>query len=229
MTPMAGAEVAPLPDSALALSVLRLEPGDTITCADPTNDSLFYVFSGDGTLELGERHELAPGTAGLVLAGEEAAITSGVAGMGLVHARAGPDSDRHAPLGAREAVVRLDPARSADATGARAFQILLGPQTGSARATLFVGLIPPGKAPWHYHLYDEIVFVPEGPAKLHIGEAVEEVGAGLAFRLRPRQIHVVENPSLDQTLTIVGIFSPAGSPSAAYLAQDVADSYRFSS
>ncbi len=229
MDPMAGPEVPPLPDSAIALRVLRVEPGDTITCADPTNDSLFYDFSGEGSLELGERHELAPGTAGLVLAGEEAAITAGAAGMGLLHATAGPDADRHAPLGAREAVVRLDASQSASATGARAFQILLGPRTGSARATLFVGFIPPGKAPWHYHLYDEIVFVPEGPAKLHLGEAIEEVGAGLAFRLRPRQVHIVENPSSDRPLTVVGIFSPAGSPSAAYLTQDVADSYRFSS
>jgi quercetin dioxygenase-like cupin family protein len=228
MGPLAGPEVAPLPDSVLALSVLRLEPGHKITCADPTNDSLLYVFSGDGSLELGEKHDLAAGTAGLVLAGEEAAITAGATGMALVHATAGPDSDRHAPLGAREAVVPLDAAPSAGATGARSFQILLGPHTGSVRATLFVGFIPPGKAPWHYHLYDEIVFVPEDPAKLHLDAAIEEVEAGLAFRLRPRQVHIVENPSSAHPLTVVGIFSPAGSPSAAYLTQDVAESYRFS-
>ena len=79
------------------------------------------------------------------------------------------------------------------ATGARSFQILFGPHNGSTRATLFAGFIPPGKAPWHYHLYDEIVWVPEGPGRLHLAEGSEELGAGAAFRLRPRQVHIVEN------------------------------------
>ena len=56
------------------------------------------------------------------------------------------------------------------ATRARSFRILFGPHNGSTRATLFAGFVPPGKAPWHYHLYDEIVWVPEGPGRLHLGE-----------------------------------------------------------
>ena len=53
-----------------------------------------------------------------------------------------------------------------EATGARSFQVLFGPHNGSARATLFVGHLPPGRAPWHYHLYDEIVWVPFGPGRV---------------------------------------------------------------
>ena len=98
-------------------------------------------------------------------------------------------------MGARETRGSSRRAGSEKATGARSFQILFGPHNGSTRATLFAGFIPPGKAPWHYHLYDEIVWVPEGPGRLHIGDTTEELGAGSAFRLRPRQVHIVENLS----------------------------------
>jgi hypothetical protein len=40
-------------------------------------------------------------------------------------------------------------------------------------------------------------------------------------------VHIVENAG-DRELTIIGIFSPAGSPSAAYLEPRVAAEYRFS-
>jgi quercetin dioxygenase-like cupin family protein len=128
-------------------------------------------------------------------------------------------------MGHRELVASLDASDALQATGARSFQILLGPHNGSTRATLFAGYIPPGRAPWHYHLYDEIVWVPEGPGRLHVGETTEELGPGAAFRLRPRQVHIVEN--LGETeMTIVGFFTPAGSPSAAYLEPGVAAEYR---
>jgi quercetin dioxygenase-like cupin family protein len=103
--------------------------------------------------------------------------------------------------------------------------VLHGPHNGSARATLFVGYIPPGKAPWHYHLYDEIVWVLRGEGRLHIGDEVEELEPGAAFRLHPREVHIVENTHPSDELAVLGVFTPAGSPSAAYLMPDVAESY----
>jgi quercetin dioxygenase-like cupin family protein len=135
--------------------------------------------------------------------------------------------DRHAPLGRRALTASLDVADGQQATGARSFQILFDATNGSTGATLFAGYVPPGKAPWHYHLYDEIVWIPEGPARLHLEGAVEDVAAGSAFRLRPREVHIVENTSADRELTIIGLFTPAGSPSAAYLTPEVAAEYRF--
>jgi hypothetical protein len=38
-------------------------------------------------------------------------------------------------------------------------------------------------------------------------------------------VHIVENAG-DREMTIIGIFTPAGSPSAAYLTADVAAEYR---
>jgi hypothetical protein len=50
-------------------------------------------------------------------------------------------------------------------------------------------------------------------------ENTEPLTVGSAFRLRPREVHVVENASADEEMTVVGFFTPAGSPSAAYLAE----------
>ena len=94
--------------------------------------------------------------------GREATLQSTDA-LELVVVTAGAGTDLHAPMGTRELVVSLDDAEQQQATGARSFQLLFGPHNGSTRATLFAGYVPPGKAPWHYHLYDEIVFVPAGP------------------------------------------------------------------
>jgi quercetin dioxygenase-like cupin family protein len=210
--------IPPLGDSALALSVLRLDDEGSLALHEAELDSLLYVASGTGSLALDENtSELVPGSAALVLAGEEATIT-GETGLELVHATVGPVEDRHASLGSREAVVGVDPGCSERALGTRAYQVLFGPHNGSTRATLFAGFLPPGRAPWHYHLYDEIVWVPEGPGRLHRLDSEEPLEAGSAFRLRPREVHVVENASADSEMTVIGVFTPAGSPSAAYLA-----------
>ena len=221
--------VPPTRDSALALTRLELGPGEEVAVADPESDSLLYVAAGAGSLTLGgNSFELTEEAAGLVLAGEEATLSGGERGLVLVRAIAGTAADRHAPLGPRE-IVSSDGADASRASGSRSFRLLLGPHNGSTRATLFVGFVPPGTVPWHYHLYDEIVWVPEGPGRLHRGDTVTELGPGSAFRLRPREVHIVENASPDGELAVVGIFTPAGSPSAAYLMPDVAAGYRFAS
>jgi len=205
-------------ESALALSALEIAR-EPFTLSDPENDSLVFVASGSSSVSLGgASHDIVPGSAMLVLAGEEATFSAGANGLSAIRATVAPEADRHAPLGPRETVVALDATASESATGSRSYQVLFGPSNGSTRATLFAGYLPPGRAPWHFHLYDEIVWVPEGPGRLHLAGRVDELGPGSAFRLRPRQVHIVENSSPDRELAVVGIFTPAGSPSAAYLA-----------
>ena len=210
--------VPQLPGSALALSEVRLSEGESHELGRPDDDSLLYVIDGSGVLAVnGATWPVAAGAAGLLLSGERGRLEAVEGRVAAIVATVGPGVDLHAPLGPRNAVERLNHAESEQATGARSFQILLGPHNGSTRATLFAGYIPPGKAPWHYHLYDEIVWVPEGPGRLHLGDDTTELGPGAAFRLRPRQVHIVENTSDSHELTIIGVFTPAGSPSAAFL------------
>jgi quercetin dioxygenase-like cupin family protein len=212
--------IPPLDDSPLALSARRVEAGQPLTIDDAGLDSLLFVGGGAGSLALGDAtSDLGPGAAALVLAGEQATIAASSA-LDLVHVTVGPVPDLHAALGPRETVVSVDPSRNEQALGTRAFQVLFGPQNGSIRATLFTGFVPPGRSPWHYHLYDEIVWIPEGPGRLHRpdSEEPEPLEAGSAFRIRPRHVHIVENASADEAMTVVGFFTPAGTPSAAYLA-----------
>ncbi|HET9287033.1 MAG TPA: hypothetical protein VFO26_05700, partial [Gaiella sp.] len=69
------------------------------------------------------------------------------------------------------------------------------------------------------------VWVLEGQGALHIGDDVSPLPPGVAFRLHPREVHIVENTDPVSELAVLGIFTPAGSPSAAYLTADVAETY----
>ena len=210
--------VPAITESALALFAIRVRGGG-LEIHEPEHDSLLYVVEGSGSLALeGERVDLSTGSAALVLAGETAVIEPASAELVLLQATVGPEADRHAPLGAREVVVDVDDASASQASGARSFRMLFGPYNGSTRATLFAGYLPPGRAPWHYHLYDEIVWVPDGPGRVLRRDSAEALEPGAAFRLRSREVHIVENSSPDQEMTLIGIFTPAGSPAAAYLA-----------
>jgi len=216
-------DLPPQRGSELAFDRLALPPGATLELADPAHDSLLFVTGGEGALGA---DALAAGTAGHVLAGEDAALAAGNGGLQAVRVTVGGDTDLHAPLGPRQRAVAIEHVEPGQATGSRSFQVLFGPHNGSTRATMFVGYIPPGKAPWHYHLYDEIVWVWRGSGRFHLeDDGVEELVSGSAFRLSPREVHIVENVSRETELAVLGIFTPAGSPSAAYLMPDVAAAY----
>ena len=201
--------------------MLELSPDTNHTVSDDRSDTLLFCTSGAGVLALEGTTPLALRSAALVLAGESAVMTAETDGLALLAASVGPGADRHVPLGAREVVVPFAAAADHGAAERRSFRILLGPHNGSTRATMFVGLVRPGKASLHYHLYDEIVWPPSGPGRFHLADGGEELRAGSSFRLRLRQPHVVENTGTG-VLELLGVFTPAGSPSAAYLAPDLA-------
>jgi len=214
--------VPPQRGSELALETLRIGSGERTEAGDAGRDVLLFAFAGGGTLA-GE--PLAAGSAALLLEGEQAELVAGGEGLSVVRATLGAGTDLHAPMGPRERIVAIDQVEPGKATGSRSFQVLFGPHNGSTRGTMFVGYVPPGKAPWHYHLYDEVVWIWRGPGRYHLGAEIEPFEDGAAFRITPREVHIVENTSADRELAILGIFTPAGSPSAAYLMPEVADEY----
>jgi quercetin dioxygenase-like cupin family protein len=214
--------VVPERGSELALDALRLAPGGDLDLADPLHDTALFVHDGSGALD---DAPIAGRAAAFLPAGGPGTLRSGADGLSCVRATLGAATDLHAPMGALEPVVALDHVEPGKATGSRSFQVLYGPHNGSTRATVFVGYIPPGRAPWHYHLYDEIVWVLRGEGRLHVGDAVAALAPGSAFRLHPREVHIVENTDTEAELAVLGVFTPAGSPSAAYLMPDVAETY----
>jgi len=215
-------DIVPRDGSQLVLGTLRLGAGETGGLGSGDSDALVFVFGGGGELD---GLDVGSGSGALVLAGESGRLVAGPEGLSAVRVTVGSDVDLHAPMGKRERVVSVDHVEPGEAMGSRSFQVLFGPHNGSPRATMFVGYVPPGRAPWHYHLYDEIVWIRRGPGRYHVGDAVEELVDGSAFRISPREVHIVENTSVDRELVLVGFFTPAGSPSAAYLMPDVAASY----
>jgi quercetin dioxygenase-like cupin family protein len=217
--------VPPVDSSPLRLSVARLAPGEERPLTYEDGDALLFAFEGDGRVTIEGGHDIGAGTAALALQGEPVTLIAGARGLAVVCVAVGENCDLHAPMGRREVVVRREQVDEGAATGSRSFQVLFGPHNGSTRATLFIGAIPPGKAPWHYHLYDEIVWVLSGTGRVHLAEA-EDLVPGSAFRLSPREVHIVENTSSEEELLVLGIFTPAGSPSAAYLEPGVAAEYR---
>ena len=193
----------PVAESALAVETIHMAPREAVESGSAGVDTIVLELSG---------------VAHLVLAGETEQVTAGGDPITVLRATVGSDVDRHAALGPRERSVAVSQAGSESATGKRSFEVLFGPHNGSTRATMFVGHVPPGAAPWHFHLYDEIVWIWRGEGRFHTRDGSEPLAPGSAFRIRPREIHVVENTSKTEELVVVGLFTPAGSPSAAYLA-----------
>jgi mannose-6-phosphate isomerase-like protein (cupin superfamily) len=95
-------------------------------------------------------------------------------------------------------------------TGDREFRVLL---SAGMSFTQFVGLIPPGRAPEHHHTYDEVVHVLAGHGVVHLASGDTEISPGTSIYLPPYQPHCLENTGT-QTLQVLGVFYPAGSPAS---------------
>lgn len=86
-----------------------------------------------------------------------------------------------------------------------------------AEVTQFVGAIPPGRAPDHFHLYEEVICILAGEGVMHAGESSTPIAAGSCIFLPVRQRHCVENTGSGE-LRLLGVFYPAGSPAVRYTA-----------
>ncbi|MGH2997924.1 MAG: cupin domain-containing protein, partial [Gaiellaceae bacterium] len=129
--------------------------------APTSGDDVLYVLRGSGAVTVeDERVELQPGTALYVAAGVGWSVDE-ADGLELlsvvVHDPLPGDSNRHA-------VVAIADVEAGEATAGRMFRLL----APCASVTQFVGYIPAGRAPDHYHRYDEVVYVLEGDGALHV-------------------------------------------------------------
>jgi mannose-6-phosphate isomerase-like protein (cupin superfamily) len=98
-------------------------------------------------------------------------------------------------------------------TGDREFRVLFAPGQGCEAATQFVGEIPPGRAPFHSHTYDEVVLILAGEGVLHVGDEDRPLSPGSCLHLAPGTPHCLENTG-QATLRVLGVFHPGGSPAA---------------
>ena len=105
--------------------------------------------------------------------------------------------------------------RASQSTADRWYRVLVDKETGSEQVTQFVGSIPPGRAPDHFHTYEEVLFILKGEGRMWAGETNTPIGPGSCIFLPKRQVHCVENTGTGE-LRLLGVFYPAGSPSVRY-------------
>lgn len=105
------------------------------------------------------------------------------------------------------------------ATGDRFYRLLVGPQTGSEKVTQFIGMIPQSKAPEHFHLYEETIYILAGCGHMWSGDTHTPVCEGSMIFLPAKQRHCLEctDPA---GMLLVGSFYPAGSPAVNYATED---------
>jgi mannose-6-phosphate isomerase-like protein (cupin superfamily) len=176
------------------------------------DDDVLYVLDGRGAATVaGEHVELQPGTAVYCAAGTEWQIDDADRLRILAVAVRNPLPGN----GSTHAVVAVDDAATGDATAGRMFRLLATPERGCASVTQFVGYIPVGRAPDHFHRYDEVVYVLEGEGALHIDGETAPLRAGTCVHLPSGLVHCLENTGPGE-MQVLGVFRPAGSPAEAY-------------
>jgi mannose-6-phosphate isomerase-like protein (cupin superfamily) len=113
------------------------------------------------------------------------------------------------PSGRKAMTARLDD-QPVQQTGDRWYRELI-----QSEVTQFVGSIPPGRAPDHFHLYEEVICILKGEGVMHAGSKSTPVRQGSCIFLPIRQRHCLENTRSDE-LRLLGVFYPAGSPAVRY-------------
>jgi len=172
-------------------------------------DEVLYVLEGESRVVAdGAGHDVRPGVALFVARGTSWTASGGARAVSvLVH-----DPE---PAAASHAVVDVAAVDAGTATAGRSFLLGATPACGCNSVTQFVGLIPPGRAPDHFHRYDEVIYVLEGEGVLEIGGEQAPLRAGSCVHLPRTLVHCLANTG-DGELRVLGVFRPAGSPAEAY-------------
>lgn len=196
--------------------VLRLDGGEDRL--DRDRDEVLYALEGSGEATIGgETHALEPGTGVFVARGTAWRIdaSEGLRLLSVLVAEPLPAAAAHAVIGSGE---------RGRATAGREFELLARPELGCASVTQFVGHIPVGRAPDHFHRYDEVVYVLAGEGALHIAGESASLVPGTAIHLPARLVHCLENFGPGE-MRVLGVFRPAGSPAEAYYPDGAAAVY----
>jgi quercetin dioxygenase-like cupin family protein len=195
-----------------AQRILSFSAGRAAERLVPEADETLYVLDGSGTLTAGgEEHSVAPGTSVFVARGTPWAVETadGVEVLSVLVFAPEP-----VPEGAHAVVDEAQQERES-ATASRQFTIGLDPGVGCNSVTQFVGFIPPGRAPDHFHRYDEVLYVLDGEGALHVEGEREWLAPGSCVHLPATLVHCLENTG-EEELRVLGVFRPAGSPAEAY-------------
>jgi mannose-6-phosphate isomerase-like protein (cupin superfamily) len=188
--------------------ILRFE-GEGEERRDDERDEVLYVLEGRAVATVGgEKRELERGTGGFVARGTPWRVES-ADGLKLLSVLV------EEPLPAATSHAVIDGGDRGTATAGREFTLFAHPENGCTSVTQFVGYIPPGRAPDHFHRYDEVVYVLAGEGAFHVDGESAPLRAGSCVHLPARLVHCLENHGPGE-MRVLGVFRPAGSPAEAY-------------
>jgi len=199
--------------------VFRFEPGHTPDLHNETSDDVMYVVSGSGSLDAGGASiELVPGTACWVPAGVGYHIENeGPHDLVVLSVLSPPPGEPPLPEPTDDVPhrysVHQDEQPVETAGEDRTFRLLVDPTMGCRSVTQFVGEIDAIPAPPHTHTHEEIVFVLAGDGTVEIGGEVHPIGPGTSVFLPPGVEHRLTSAGRE-SLELLGVFSPPGSPAA---------------
>ena len=209
---------------AISLRVMELEAGLSPGMRTAKADDVLYVLKGQGTFYLdGWPHAAGPDTGIYVRPGTWVTIDNpGPGSLMLLSSRCPDPGNALVPAAPRTVpasgalpmsappLVRVAD-RPSETTGDRSYRVLVDPSVGCEAVTQFVGTIPPGRSPDHFHLYEEVLCILEGRGRMWAGRSHAPIGPGSCVFLPRRQVHCVENTG-SGPLRLLGVFYPAGSP-----------------
>jgi mannose-6-phosphate isomerase-like protein (cupin superfamily) len=199
------------------LRVLRAVTGASAERATGDCEELLFVLGGNGQLLTGgHEHQLEPETGVLLRSGERYELHNpGPDDLSIVAVSVQAPLPGEVPAQARTVLSRLADQAAQTATAEREFRVVFDPDNGCDCATQFVGYIPVGAAPPHYHLYDEVIYLLEGNGVMHMNGSQTPLHAGSCIHLPARKVHTLAN-SGPGVMRVLGVFRPAGSPAAAF-------------
>jgi mannose-6-phosphate isomerase-like protein (cupin superfamily) len=214
---------------ALSLRILEIAPGLSPGIRNAACDEILYVIEGSGTVYLdGHAFGVGPDEGihlrpGMSLALENpgphpitvasARCPEGGPPAILEAARIRPGEGSSVPP--PDAVARLIDRPSEVAPDGRSFQVLIDASGCGAPVTQFVGSIPPGRAPDHFHEYEEVLVVLQGRGRVWADRESAPIGPGSCVFLPRRLVHCVENLG-EGRLRLLGVFYPSGSPARRF-------------
>lgn len=201
--------------TAISLRVLELPAGQRATLRNEAADEVLYVLSGSGSGLCSNTGIYLPPATSLEIAADET--------MTLISSRCPDDGatlDGYEPgSGGAPVIVRMQD-RPVQRTGDRWYREVINEDAGSTQVTQFVGAIPPGRAPDHFHLYEEVIVILDGIGEMWAGTSHTPIETGSCIFLPRTQVHCVENRG-DREMRLLGVFYPAGSPAVRYSAETI--------
>jgi mannose-6-phosphate isomerase-like protein (cupin superfamily) len=210
---------------AVSMRVLEFGPGRSGALRNSKCDEVLYVLHGAGALILdSQQYEIEPDFGIFVGPGRTFSVLNSSADPLTIVSAQCPDPavepqstgtiERSGSDSAVNPIVRLRDQLS-ETTGDRWYRVLVDKEVGCKETTQFVGSIPPGRAPDHFHHYEEVLCILQGSGRMWAGESSTPIQLGSCVFLPRGQVHCVENTG-NAELRLLGVFHPAGSPADRY-------------